>query len=317
MRISEFHSGDLTEPCARKVQLWHEGKFVSEMPTAMYRGSVAGKALERLHVSGDWSVDGCTQAMIHAVGAVQDDLKAEKRTLTEAVITNRQEIHEDVARCVMDYAKRFGKRFAACKQIGCELPIRWTMERDDGEPIYFASHLDLLFRDVDGVWGKGEGRLIWWDWKWRQDAPSNEYLVRNHQFILYQLAVLHGQVMIDDDLWIDFGEWPACAWVHLPYLKPFGRATKALSDNGDVEHYAKGDTRPDRAIVRWAIFRRDRQDDMAGELLERVKMFEAGVFPMTPDPIGCQLCESRQWCPRFDLARLQSEEPQHEPARSS
>ncbi len=304
--ITDLRSGDLTADCMHERALVRQGKYDPHMPEAMYRGNFIGKACQFLIESNEWSEDGCAGALQYATIEVQADLVKENRMLTDAVIANRERIHKDIGERVFEFARRFGPRFKACKLIGCELPIRWTLEHESlSEPIEFGSHLDVLLRDTRDVWGRGEGRLVWIDFKDRKDSPTFGYIARNGQFILYQLSLWEGQVQVDkdgpeDEGWTQFGEWAAAAWFHLPNLHVYKKATKGKDEDGNPITYAKGDSRPLSAIVKWANFRKDRADDMKTALAERARMFQLGIYPMNPGPVTCFLCSSQDWCDRFD-----------------
>lgn len=337
--MMEIHSGDLTRPCPRNIQLRMEGKFNPEMQTAMYRGSFASYLMEHLHRGGEWDEAAVCAAGILAIGQIGDDIKKEQRELSETVENNRGKIHEEVLWCVQEYARRLGPMFAKCKFIGCETPCRVTIEayapphdtplrRVDlihgrfPHPIEFASHTDLLFRAPKMVLREffphlgtsdhamnGNGtRLCLWDFKFTEKSPTWDYLMRQPQLLLYVVCCNDGAFLLDD-FWVEFNEWPAIAWCHLPYLKPFKRKTVCEDDEGMQTEYVKGDVRPLKNVVRWCNYRFDRIDEIRQELCQRPLMYEQGLFPMIPDPIGCHLCESRAWCPRFDLAQLQGDNP--------
>ena len=114
---------------------------------------------------------------------------------------------------------------------------------------------------------------------------------------MYPVATEHGSIKVfdGDDGWVEFREWPAIAWVHLPDLKPYAR-------NG--KNWNAGDMRPEENIIRWANIRQDRTDAILDEFRDRERMFRAGYFPKNPDPIDCYLCESEQWCDRYDVAEI-------------
>lgn len=275
MKIADIHSSDLTAACLRAVQLRHEGKIVAEYTSALYRGQLAGEVLRRVH-EGRWAGDLST-AILDAHKAVEANAKAENRPITQAVEKNRTDTWAEVQKAVEFYRERFREYFARCKFIGCELPIRAEI---DGRQ--FASHLDLLFRDP-------EGQLCVWDWKWRQDSPTFAYLARNLQLAMYTLSVRHGAVMLDDD-WIEFGEWPRIAWVHLPNLMPYGRSG---------EWGKKGEHRPEEKIVRWLPAHSQWESKIRAEFALRGRMMEEDLWPTNPDPVGCELCESRMYCQPF------------------
>jgi hypothetical protein len=297
MRIAEIHSGDLTASCPRERYHFHRGEYENLMQTALYRGSFVGKLLEELHNANDWHDEAIQTAAMKAVDMVAADIKAEKRVLSDAVKANRKEIHQEAVTCATQYAERFAERFSLCEHIGCEIPIRWRM---NGREI--ASHIDLLVRDTRNVFQRGPGRLILGDWKFRQDAPTIDYLSRWPQGMLYALGTKYGELLIDD-FWTPMDEWPAVCWLHLPHLKVYQKKTTAKDDLGQTVTFLKGESRPDNAIVRWASFKEERVPSMVEEIMTRVEMYDAGLYPMMPTAVGCYLCPSREWCDRFDLGQ--------------
>jgi len=269
------------------------------MQTALYRGSFAGKMLEELHNADKWEPADIAAAGLLAVKRIKDEIKTEGRVISDSVKENYEKIHAECIEGVSQYANRFAERWQECKHIGCEIPIRWTHNG-----IRFASHLDLVVRDTHNVWGRGKDRLLIIDWKWRQDAPTIDYLARSPQLMLYCLATRYGELLIDD-FWTPMDEWPAICWLHMPHLKVYKKKTHTKDEQGVEVTYEKGDSRPDGAILRWAPFKQDRAADMIDELMTKVAMYEAGLFPMNPTPVGCFLCPSREWCDRWDMEKAQ------------
>ena len=74
-----------------------------------------------------------------------------------------------------------------------------------------------------------------------------------------------------------------------------------LADLGEEQEFRKGDARPEKNVRREIHFRSDREDAARRYLAERAMMIQMNIHPMIPDKLGCWLCESRFWCPRFDL----------------
>lgn len=276
--IAEWHTTDLSSPCMQRVKLRHEGKIMPDVASAMYRGLLFHEAAKAAHVEGfDWYWDAD-----RFVQNVQSSLDRERRVLTKVAMGGTKEMIDEAESLMELYEKRFRAYFAGSKLIGCETPIRAEF---DGVP--FASHLDLLFRDPDGV-------LTVWDWK-TGDEPSFEYLIRNRQLACYAAAVEIGECMVGED-WIPFAEQPRVAWVHIDALKPYARATKAVDyDTGEESQYVKGDLRPLDKIVRY-IPPVD-IDKVTAFVVERNAMAEADFWPASPIADGCRVCESRKWCP--------------------
>lgn len=319
LRFEDIHSSDITERCLRKVWLKRQGCYEPVMPEAMYKGNLFNHAATRLAQLNSYDEDAVVEASGYATAKVQSDLKAENRRLSDAVEKNASRIHKELAQAVIEYARRFGERLAECRVIGVEIPIWWELpitfppvHNTEGDAvegvIEISSHLDLLMRDVHNVWGKGNRRLCDWDFKYHGDDASRDYLGRNQQMIAYQIAVARGLCLINGD-WIHMDEWPATAWFHASSLRPYGKQTTTKNDRGEVQTFARGELRPEHTILRWIDFRPEREDDMTRELAMRAETMLAGFFPMNPDHVGCRLCECRHWCPRFDIANLQHEEP--------
>lgn len=290
----------LTDACPRRVQLRIEGKATLSAPTALYRGVLAGEVLRAYHEDGKWDM---TPSMVTSVMAarVRKQFADEGRILSEAVEKNGEEIHGEVADMAALYVDRFAARFKGAELIGCELPCRMQIGK-----VKFASHIDLMFRDVHGNLGGAPGQLVVWDWKWRQESPTRAYLSRNLQLGLYWMMVQKGSICYSTgfDLWEKYGEVPAVMWCHLPALKPFSRSTTVQDDDGVDRQYAKGEFRPERSIVRDCGFRDGMQQHVEAEILKRVELMKKGLDIAIPDPIGCHLCECEPWCRRFDTAEL-------------
>ncbi len=295
--IEEYHSGDLTANCPREVFHRHRGEFEPLMQTALYRGSFAGKVLEVLHNAGAWANIDVAAAGIIAIDRIKAEIKAEGRVLSDAVKENRKAIHEEAIVGVQRYVARFAERFHACKHIGCELPLRWTHNGTR-----FASHTDLIVRDTENVFGRGKDRLLVFDFKWRQDSPTIDFLARWKQGMLYCLGTKYGETLIDG-FWTPLDAWPAICWLHMPHLKVYQKKTATKDDQGQPVTFLKGEARPDNSVLRWVPFKEDRAADMIDEIMTKVAMYESGLFPMNPTPVGCFLCPSREWCDSFIMEK--------------
>ncbi len=282
--IVEFHTTDLAG-CPKLTELRRAGKVDMTCPGALYRGALANAALVVIHRDLDFTVEGVDAAMTEAIRVVDEQMKEEGRTYTEAVVKNVIKNASEVAELLVAYCERFSQLFNT-PIIGTELPVRLEHGRTK-----FASHLDLLFRDP------GDDQLVIWDWKLTQQDPSRAYLARNRQMILYCLAAKYGQIMIGDD-WIRFDEWPVIAWIHLPNLAAYKRGGTRPTDGST---YVKGELRPLDSVVKRIEFREERAQDMINELVSYAKMLEAGIFPRIPDPLGYFLCPGQEFCKRYDL----------------
>ena len=293
----DIHTTDLTEPCLRKVLLRHQEKSEPVAPTALFRGLLAGKALEKLHFSGD--VEECDYEVIWP--ELVAELASEGREPSESVITNRESIIGQVDTVVQTYKSRLMPLFDKCDVIGTELPCRLKI----GE-INFASHVDLLVRDTDDVFGYGRGRILCIDWKFREEVPTRAYLSRNLQFAMYWLAILEGSVMTFPafDQWEELNENAQMLWCHLPYLAPFKRKTTCKDADGNPVTYFKGDDRPINNILRDVNFKTECIDSIKRDMTERVEVMRAGYFPKSPEPVRCTTCDVREFCNRGDTPEL-------------
>ena len=304
MRLAEIHSSELTTGCLRKVYHRLSGEIEGRATTALYRGLVAGRMCEILHNDGfDQDV---SEATIRAASDIQKQLTEEGRMLSEHVESSMQDILAEVTSVGHLYRDRFGSHFERCTLLGTEVPARYTLDRNGEDKIEFASHLDLVVRDVENVFGYGKGRIIVFDWKWRQDQPSHHYLARYMQFALYYLMTKHGSLKCGPEGfdWIDFGESPVLVWLHLPSLKPYTRRVTAFNDQGEEQEFVRGDLRPTRSILYRVEYDANQDERIKSELRMRAKMIENDVFPLNPDPVSCRICDAEQFCTRFDTATI-------------
>lgn len=299
MRLAEIHSSELTADCLRKVQHRLRGEVAGEATTALYRGLVAGRACELMHQFA-FERDPA-EIVVIAAADTQKQLAEESRMLTDAVESNRQDILAEVTQIAHLYTERFGSAFGRCTLIGTEVPARYNVGGVD-----FASHLDLVVRDNENVFGYGKDRIIVFDWKFRQEQPSHQYLARNMQFALYYMMVKHGSLRCGPEgfEWVDFGEPATLVWLHLPSLKPYSRRTLAFNDQGEEQEFVKGDLRPRRSILHRVEYDPNQEQRIVDELLSRANMIENDVFPLNPDPVSCRICEAEAFCTRFDTAHL-------------
>jgi len=315
--FAEIHSTDLTDGCPRRVQLRWEGKLLPHAPTALVRGMLAGSACELLHENylhktdcHAWEEERVISLIEEVVSAgwsdTQTSLSDDGRIITDSVEKNIESIKSEVAKVLCAYVKHLGPLFVQTKLIGCETPCRLDLEHD-GSSFSFASHTDLIVRDVANVFGYGKGRVLIIDWKWRMEAPTKAYLSRNMQFAMYWLMGLRGKFKIAD--WSGFTsiadcENPQMVWLHLPYLKPYSRKTIAKDKDGNQVAYKKGDIRPTTSILRAVNFLPENEERVAKALVNRVEMYKAGFFPAIPEPVRCANCEAESFCPRYDTASI-------------
>lgn len=286
--LAEFHTSDLAEPCQRKVLLTHQGRAVGSMPSALYRGNLLHHALRTCHSRGEWTPEAIGGSVVDAAAAVALEATRENRPITPAVVASYSDHWAEAERIVRAYGQRVAPLFP--KVIATEAPIRLTLDVD-GEPAEFASHIDLLSRD-------DKGRLCIPDFKSQADAPTRAYLNRNLQFGLYWLACKYGSIQLDEwSGWQTLDEWPRMAWVHLNHLLPYGRKTTVNDyETGESTTYEKGQARPLDKVVLWADYVPDCEDVVRARLADFVRMRRHGLYPMSPDPLGCHLCECRDVC---------------------
>jgi len=90
------------------------------------------------------------------------------------------------------------------------------------------------------------------------------------------------------------------AWVDLPSLKPYSRATIGTDDGGQACQFVKGDPRPLSRVIRYVDFKESQIDKIEEAALRRADMLINEDAPFIPQ--GCSHCECEPWCPRFDMA---------------
>lgn len=284
------------------------------------RGIVAGESLQLLHRLAEddpalWGgcageqdllpIDGASAGIVEGSWrSTIVQLQAERRTISEAVVQGQHDIRAECTAALRQYAARFGERFKRCELVGCEVPVRM-----EAAGIRFASHVDLCFVDTRGAMHGTKGAFCIWDYKFREDAPTRAFLARNLQFGLYWLAARRGEFLLSEDMqhWATPAKDTPCetAWIHLPYLKPFGRATTYKDDDGREVMARKGDMRPDRMIVRECGFRDCNADAVLHDIMQHVELIRSGIDLAIPDELGCHLCECEPWCRRHDDATLE------------
>jgi len=272
----EVHTSELTASCMKAVELRLNGKVHAEAGEALFKGVVGHEALRRLHLGlevgdlAEWAI------------AQQ---KKEGTPCSESVKTNASEYEAEALRVCMLYWTRFGSKL---KTLGCELPVRGTIEID-GEDVNFASHIDILARTP-------EGELMVYDWKFREDAATRDYMHRNLQTAMYWWVLRNGQVQIGGQ-WFAFREAVDVAIIDMWNFKPYAKATSGVDDNGEPRAFVKGDDRPLHKIIRRGHYK----DEAAilNEFATRVRMMRRGLWPTNPDPLGCTICQSRMYCPAF------------------
>ena len=292
--VEEIHSSHLTATCMRRVQLTAQGKRIGATETAKYRGLLAHKVLAKWF-SGQFAIGNFPPDLARSCHMeVKTEAERDNEPLSQAVIDNAGQIHVEVGRLCDTLTSRWVQFHQGWKCIGAELPIRWDMELPGFDaPVPIASHLDLLFKTPSGY------AVV--DIKTGEDDPSPHYLNRNPQLASYFLALRHGAIQTDAefDLWETIGEYPTVYWMHFNAVAPYSRKTKAADENGELREYAAGEHKPWHRIMRACDFQPEMEGQILADIATRVKMFEAGLFPPTPDPIGCRVCDCNYHCPSY------------------
>lgn len=288
----DVHTGDLTAKCMREtLHRWND-EFEPTVPTAMLRGLCFGKATE-LWWDDDEPLDTVAQLALDVTIA---NLKVEGRVLTEGAEKACGEIVEHVHQAMQLWPKCLEHVGGGSMPtiVGMEIPVRMSIEVD-GIPQPIASHVDLLLRD-------SKGGYIIADTKWREDAPTSDYLARNLQFSTYWLCGKHASFRYPNGKWYELGCDARLCWIHASYLRPCGRAqTWVDKATGEIFNFKKGDVRPMEKVVRWVGYANAARQVATDEIANRIRMMRQGHFPTNPDPLGCALCPSQQWCHRFDM----------------
>ncbi len=283
--ISEIHTTDLVQSCMRRVQLTHAGRAVKECTTALYLGLLFHEAAQEWH---KFPTIDMPERMRIAQSVLLARLKTENRPLTDAVARDLAEHAKTVREWLELYVERFEPMFRQCKIIGVELPVRLTIEVD-GVPQDFASHIDLLFRDENGM-------LRVWDFKTGEKSPTRAFIDRNMQLGMYHLAILDGEVFHHGE-WLSFGEASIVEWVDVRRLEPLKKATSITDARGKELPLEKGDLRPSNAVVFELMV--NNPQFIRDEFAIRTRMIRAGLFPTNPDPVGCHLCDCKYACPHW------------------
>ena len=283
--LGSIHTSPLMNPCPRQAKLRIEGKEQRTAETALVRGLVAHAALQGVTEEGELTT--CTAVEI-GWDETARKLIEEGRSMSAAVVTSEEAIKAEVMAAVDKYREMVLPLMS--ELVGCELPVSLPVDVD-GEPVQFESHIDKLYIGADPL--TGEESLVLLDWKYHKDAPTSAFLARNLQLGMYQYAVANGGVQVDGWPWIAPDLPLRCYWVHLPYLKPYGRKTNVTEDGVQVT-YEKGDARPINRVMFSATVT-DWDKLMAG-FAERVRMMRADVWQALPAPTRCHLCQSNYAC---------------------
>lgn len=277
--ITEWHTSDLNSRCSKRVQLKHLGKAIPEVGSAMFRGVVFHSLAEAWHMGEQFDVK-------DAYGAIA----REGRRLTLAAARDADAIVEEMRGLLSHYIARYAGYFGASKLLGCEVPVRWTVDVD-GIPVDFASHMDLLFRDPHGA-------LCLWDWKTGDTDWDSDHAGRSKQVGMYFMAVQYGQVMLGDE-WVELQEAPSVSVVNVENCKPYSRKTTAKDESGQEKEFVKGDVRPENS-VRYEVLCNN-EGAIVDAFATHVRMDRAGLWPTNPTDTGCRVCDCRMACPTWSM----------------
>jgi len=292
----KIHTSDLSAVCPRQRQLRRQGNYDGIVPKAMFRGLVAGQAIENLLNDLNNGIETDVAGSIPVVGeAMRQTLRKIEEEGQVPSDFDQSDVAEDVTTNIGYFIERLYPMFQSGGRfqiIGNEVPVQLQIE--DG--LTFESHIDLLAFDME----KDCYHII--DWKWTQDAPAYPYTKMNIQMLSYWLAIQEGQCYLHG-FWTDLDqreEWntPLASLVWLPGLMPYSRRT-TLTQDGQKILYFKGDQRPMDRILRSCI---DHDTEVSSEYIRnqirwRARMLnDEGVAPTTPTATGCLLCSSKAWC---------------------
>jgi hypothetical protein len=291
----ELHTSDF-DPCPGRAQLRRNGAFDGVAGTALVRGLMIHNALEMLHYNWDCPAADILASSSSKTLSVMED---EGRQPSDAVMANLPTLVREMNVVLEQYIERVLPITKKWTLLGCEVPVYWQL-RDD---VHLSSHLDAMFINSEGL-------PVFWDWKWRATSASFSDLSRSLQLACYWAAIASGNGMfqlkgspklnrIQDD-WYVFEQCnPKGAWVDLPSLKPYSRATIGTDDEGRARQFVKGDPRPLSRAIRYVDFKESQIDNIKNAALARADMLINGTAPFIPQ--GCSHCECEPWCPRFDM----------------
>lgn len=273
----EWGTGMLTSRCMKRVQLQIQGKSLPEVTSAMFRGSIFHKLAECWHTGQTFDL-----REMHA------SVNKEGRRMTLTCARDSEETAAEMRGLLDGYTTRYGQYFRASKLLGCEVPIRWTVDVD-GKPAVFRSYLDLIFRDPHGL-------LNVWDWKTGDTDWDGDYAARSLQVGMYFMATQYGHVKLGDE-WIALEEAPSVSIISVENLKPYMRKTTARGDDGMEREFVKGDARPETSVRREVMC--NNEAGILEQFKTRVRMARLNLWPTNPTDTGCRACSCREACPTW------------------
>lgn len=288
------YSSDLSAKCPKQRLLARQGLTIPDIPTAMYRGLLSGRAFELILQAGyDTSPEDVPAIVEQAVADTEQTINDEGRVLSPAVKV--KDISLSVTEASGYFCERILTRLKAEEwdMVGTEVPIRW--ELDDN--VDFCSHLDALFRMTDE---QGEHWLIL-DFKWTA-AMTGSYAMRHMQMTAYAHALHNGTITMDGLPCKTGANLIETSLVWTPALLPYKRKTSMqCRETGETQVYKKGDQRPMRSLWRntgfWTPAKfEETEKEVRRQIMHRVQWIESNDAPMIPDPEGCVVCSSKDWC---------------------
>ena len=297
-RLNEIHSGDLTSDCDYRTLLRWQGKVSMDAETALFRGSLIDAGIGLMHERDAWTENEVAKCLADSVPLVLDRLIEEGRTITKSVEENVGKIGKKVAKAMVRYAERIGPLVQTCSLVGVQTPLQFWI---NGQK--FATHADVIVRDHENVFGNGEERLTFLELKWREKVnASRAFLARWHQGIQQWMSGWLGELHLGGE-WVTLTENAAVAWVDLPSLHVYEKATWVKDDTGERVLLPKGTARPIHRILRWCGYLEANADAMAAYLMEKPRQWRDGHFPKNPN--ACEFCSAEPFCRRFDTLRLE------------
>lgn len=296
----ELHTSDF-DPCPARATLRREGRFDGVAGTALVRGLMIHSALELLHENEENAT--LDEILVAASRKTLLQMEEEGRMPSDAVNNNLNDLVRSMRVVLEHYERRVLPIVNSWTLLGVEIPVYWQL-RDD---VHLSSHIDAMFLTEEGL-------PIIWDWKWREKAHAAiSDLSRSLQLACYWALVAGGEGVVqlkhppkgwfsDDEGWsapADGSPIPKVAWVDLPSLKPYSRATLGKDEEGRAVQFVKGDDRPISKIIRYVNMHPSNIDKIKASALFRADMIINGTAPFIPQ--GCSHCECEAWCPRFDM----------------
>jgi len=294
----EIHTTDLTRECKRQRHLELQSLSVGFTTTALFRGNLGHGALETLHRDydpADWDEDVGSECVCAGIKIAHQKAEEDKRPISAAVERDVLKIAGEVEVLVQHYIRRFKEYFSQCHLLGVEVPVRCTISVD-GEPVEFASHIDLLFVGPEYWDAHSEFVVRPWDWKFKEQAPTREASERSLQMGSYGYSVANGRVLIGEEWQRLEADVARVAIVDMMRCLPYKQGGSSTSPDGSKRKYAKGDDRSLSRIIHQTTIDESGRKRWLSDFEDHVRMARAGLWPKSPDPIRCKLCDVQVHC---------------------